>query len=84
MLRALTLYVYSAARRTWSGEPPGDTAPPEGGWRTALRTWRNRRQEQLELLYLLEDAPPHILNDVGLSRDQIRNEIDRLRSSRFW
>jgi len=40
--------------------------------------WRNADRQRQELLYLLQDAPPHILKDVGLSREEIQRQIVRL------
>jgi DNA-binding transcriptional LysR family regulator len=45
---------------------------------------RARRQATRDLLYLREEAPSHILNDVGLTREQIDRELHRLRRETFW
>lgn len=50
---------------------------------TALRALEHRTRVQQDLQYLLEEAPPHILKDVGLTRDQIEQELHRLRSGPF-
>jgi|GEM_PF-2758890 len=47
------------------------------------RAWRRRARELRELRYLLEDAPSHIMEDVGLSRDVVKQEIQSLRA-RVW
>lgn len=83
-IRTLAYRLHSAARHTWGSEPPGEAVHPDRGWRSLIRRWRSRKQEQLELLYLLEEAPPHILKDVGLTQDQIQDQIDRLRTRHFW
>mgnify|MGYP001378608015 CR=1 FL=1 len=45
---------------------------------SAWNNWRNADRQRQELLYLLQDAPPHILKDVGLSREEIQRQIVRL------
>lgn len=65
----------------------GDTAAP-GTWMSrmvaALLALKNRTRERKDLQYLLDEAPPHLLNDVGLTRDQIEQELDRLGKDPFW
>lgn len=50
----------------------------------ALIALKNRTRERRDLQYLLEEAPPHLLNDVGLTRDQIEQELHRLGRDPFW
>ncbi|MGE4370416.1 MAG: DUF1127 domain-containing protein [Burkholderiaceae bacterium] len=65
-----------------------DDAAPSRTWMTrivaALLSLKNRTRERKDLQYLLEEAPPHLLNDVGLTRDQIEQELDRLGKDPFW
>lgn len=50
----------------------------------AFSAWKSLTREKSELQHLLQDAPPHILNDVGLTRDQVEQALDRLHQDPFW
>ena len=46
-------------------------------------SWHEIRIAQRELRHLLERAPDHILNDVGLTAEKVEDEIKRLRWNPF-
>lgn len=65
----------------------GNAAPSRTGrvWVIgALLALLSRRREKKELQYLLQGAPEHLLNDVGLTKEQIKRELYRLDKGTFW